>query len=492
MYAMPAASPLHEDLSRLASALEGLDLRAAAIFADELVAERGRLARAIRSYLIPRLSEADRPMTVVVTGPTGSGKSTLVNSLIGMDLAETGALRPTTRTPLVVTTAPHAERFQGLGGVRCHVATARTPILTRMALVDTPDIDSTSVGHRAMAEALVDSADVVIFVTSALRYADRVPWEVLRRAADRGCPVISVLNRLSAASAGAAIDYGSRLARAGIDTEIVRIPEQRPGSGSARIPAVVVRELSRRLYELADGVEGRPIAMRVATTLLGDVSRLGEALDGLARLVSRRHDQIDSIVISSAAGVELDGIIDDLEAPAPRRGRLRRLLRLRPPALPEPLLASWLEVVAARLSSRVEADLRATARRIDDALPFLIGGAVTEPARVTLATAVHGWLANVRRVTEGMPARDRNAATAQLVRRALGSGDEGRHEALGPREAHLAEAARADLERRLSVAFSQLAVIASAILEARAPAPDASSLDELVVLANARLAFVDA
>ncbi|MBW3667550.1 MAG: hypothetical protein KY394_08165, partial [Actinobacteria bacterium] len=171
---------------------------------------------------------------------------------------------------------------------------------------------------------------------------------------------------------------------------------------------------------------------------------------------------------------------------------LRRLLRLRPRALPEPLLVSWLEVVAARLSSRVEADLRATARRIDEALPFLVGGAVSEPARVTLATAVHGWLANVRRVTEGMPARDRNAATAQLVRRALGSGDEGRHGALGPREGHLAAGARADLERRLSVAFSQLAVIASAILEAKAPAPDASSLDELVVLANARLAFVDA
>lgn len=491
MFAVSATSPLHEDLSRLASELETLDLRAASLFAEDLVAERDRLAGAIRNYLIPRLTEADRPMTVVVTGPTGSGKSTIVNSLLGMDVAETGALRPTTKTPLVVTTATHAERLQDLGGVRSHVTSARTPILSRMALVDTPDIDSTSIDHRAMAEALVDSADVVVFVTSALRYADRVPWEVLRRAADRGAPVISVLNRLSAASAGAAIDYGSRLARAGIDTDIVSIPEQRPGSGSVRIPPVAVRELSRRLYAISDDMDGRPIGMKVAATLLDDVSRLAHGLSGLARLISRQRSQIEATV-ASAAGVELDGIIEDLDLPTRPGGIVRRLLRLRPRGLPESALSAWLGAVSARLASHVETDLRAAARKLEEGLSFAVAGAVTEPALVTLATAIRGWLLGVGRVTEGMPRRDRHAATAHLVWRALGSGDGSRDEVLGAMEARLAEYLRADLERRLSVAFSQLAVVASAVLEARAPAPNASRLDQLVTLVNARLAFVDA
>lgn len=492
MFAVPAASSLHDDLSRLASELETIDLRASALFAVDLVVERDRLARALRNYLIPRLSEADRPMTVVVTGPTGAGKSTIVNSLLGMDVAETGALRPTTKTPLVATTAPYAERFQDLGGVKCHVTTARTPILGRMALVDTPDIDSTSIDHRVMAEALIDSADVVVFVTSALRYADRVPWEVLRRAADRGAPVISVLNRLSASSAGASIDYGSRLARAGIDTVIVSIPEQRPGSGSVRIPAVAVRELSRRLYAISDEMEGRPIGMKVAATLLDDVTHLAEGLSGLAGLIARQRSQIEATVSSAAAGVELEGIIDDLGLPTRPAGMVRRLLRLRPRALPELDLSAWLGAVSARLAAHVETDLRAAASSLGESLPFAVAGVVTEPALVTLATAIKGWLVGVGRVTEGMPRRDRNAATAHLVWRALASGDRNGGEVLGPMETRLAEYLRADLERRLSVAFSQLAVVASAVLEARVPAPDASMLDELVTRVNARLAFVDA
>lgn len=484
---MSAASPHHGDLSRLASALEELDLRGSSLFADELVSERDRLAGAIRNYLIPRLSEPDRPMTVVVTGPTGSGKSTIVNSLAGIDVAETGALRPTTKTPLVVTTAENVGRLRELGGVRCHVATARTPLLNRMALVDTPDIDSTSVSHRAMAEALIDTADVVIFVTSALRYADRVPWEVLRRAHERGSPVISVLNRLSPASAGAAIDYGSRLARAGIDTEIVRIQEQRHGS----IPAKAVQDLSSRLYAISDGMAGRPVSMKVAATVLADISRLAESLTGLSRLIAQQHRSIETTVSTAASILDLDGLIEDLGLPGRRGSRLRRLLRLPPPALAEAELSSWLEIVVARLSASVGSELRATARALDASLPFPVADTATEPALVTLATAIHGWLAGVRRVTEGMPRRQKHLPTAWLVWAALGSAAAGPG-ALGSREAHLGEAVRADLDRRLAVAFSQLGVIASAILQVRAPRPDPAGLEELVTGANARLAFVDA
>ena len=43
-----------------------------------------------------------------------------------------------------------------------------------------------------MAETMIDNADIVVYVSSALRYADLVPWEVLRRAHSRGVPVIQV------------------------------------------------------------------------------------------------------------------------------------------------------------------------------------------------------------------------------------------------------------------------------------------------------------
>ena len=65
-----------------------------------------RLRRAISDqlddYLLPRLRQVDAPLLAVVGGPTGAGKSTLVNSLVGAQVSAAGVLRPTTRAPVLV------------------------------------------------------------------------------------------------------------------------------------------------------------------------------------------------------------------------------------------------------------------------------------------------------------------------------------------------------------------------------------------------------
>lgn len=53
-------------------------------------------------YIIPKLSSLDAPLTVVVGGSTGAGKSTLVNTLIGEPVTRSGAIRPTTRQPVLL------------------------------------------------------------------------------------------------------------------------------------------------------------------------------------------------------------------------------------------------------------------------------------------------------------------------------------------------------------------------------------------------------
>jgi hypothetical protein len=50
----------------------------------------------------PRLASLDAPLLAVVGGSTGSGKSTLVNSLVGSVVSAPGVLRPTTRSPVLV------------------------------------------------------------------------------------------------------------------------------------------------------------------------------------------------------------------------------------------------------------------------------------------------------------------------------------------------------------------------------------------------------
>src|SRR5690606_2197960 len=67
-----------------------------------------------------------------------------------------------------------------------------------LALLDAPDIDSVVTQNRALGERLLAAADLWIFVTSAARYADAVPWELLTAAARRRAAVAVVLDRVPA------------------------------------------------------------------------------------------------------------------------------------------------------------------------------------------------------------------------------------------------------------------------------------------------------
>jgi len=206
-----------------------------------------RAVRTIRSFIIPRLSKGSRPLTVVFAGPTGAGKSTLLNSVAGADLSATGPLRPTTTLPRAYALVGTVANQVVVDGVRCEVVAGRAPVLKTMTLVDSPDIDSTATEHRAVAETLIDNADLVVFVTSAMRYGDRLPWEVLRRAKSRGAPVICVLNRIRANSEGVVHDYRRMLDAEGMGRELVAIGEHHLAQGVGRIPSGSVRRLRREL-----------------------------------------------------------------------------------------------------------------------------------------------------------------------------------------------------------------------------------------------------
>ena len=59
------------------------------------------LIHQLEDYILPRYASLDAPLLAVVGGPTGSGKSLLVNSLIREHVASSSAIRPTTRRPLL-------------------------------------------------------------------------------------------------------------------------------------------------------------------------------------------------------------------------------------------------------------------------------------------------------------------------------------------------------------------------------------------------------
>ena len=162
----------------------------------------------LEDYVIPRLMTIDAPLLTVVGGSTGAGKSTLVNSLVGTRVTEPGVLRPTTRSPVLVhhpddahwfgqdRILPDLERTDRPTGdpAAIQLVPAET-VPAGLAILDAPDIDSVEERNRTLAAQLLAAADLWLFVTSAARYADQVPWGFLKQAADRSTAVAIVLDR---------------------------------------------------------------------------------------------------------------------------------------------------------------------------------------------------------------------------------------------------------------------------------------------------------
>ncbi|MBX6167731.1 MAG: ABC transporter [Thermobispora bispora] len=254
-------------------------------------------------YLLPRLAALDAPLLAVVGGSTGAGKSTLVNSLAGADVTEPGVLRPTTLAPTLVAnpadaewfTAPHIlpklPRVTGPGRVEpgtLRIATAdRLP--PGLALLDAPDIDSVVTANRELAAELLAAADLWLFITTAARYADEVPWSFLRTARDRCTACAIILQRVPYDAEGPVTADLRRLITANglAGTPLFTVPELALPSERARLPGYAVQPISDWLTGLAADAGSRAAVVR--KTLNGALDSLAVRLPALADAVDRQR-----------------------------------------------------------------------------------------------------------------------------------------------------------------------------------------------------------
>ena len=308
---------LPDELGRLRDDLGAVRLDLAVPGADEARRARDDLVAQVDDYLLPRLAQMDAPALIVVGGSTGAGKSTLLNSLLGSVVSPAGVLRPTTRAPVL---AFHPDDLQWFESPRVLPGLARasggeaqpgtlqlasTDSLPQgLALLDSPDIDSVLAENRALANQLLAAADGWLFITTAARYADAVPWEFLRAARDRGTTLSLVLNRVPE-DAGREVSAHLRqmLEKEGLpEAEVLVVPEV--PLVEELIPAPALAPVRAWLDDLSADAQAR--AALVRRTLRG----------ALASLPARAAVVENAVVQQLSAAAELRAEVDAAYAAA--------------------------------------------------------------------------------------------------------------------------------------------------------------------------------
>lgn len=407
-------------------------------------ANRDELLAQLDDYLLPRLREPDAPLLAVVGGSTGAGKSTLVNSLVGRPVSEAGVLRPTTRTPVLVC---HPEDHHWFSEMRV------LPDLTRvwgpdeesdelppagdhparvlrvesadtlprgLALLDAPDIDSLVADNRLLAAELICAADVWIMVTTAARYADAVPWHLLRTAKEYDAALVTVLDRVPhQVVSEVSRQYGALLTKAGLgDVPRFTVPELPESAwGAGLLPASAVAPLKNWLVHHAQDPAARQHVM--ARTAYGLLDSLKSRMPGLANAAAAQHAAAVRLIsaVDAAYDSEHARVRDRLQSGAVLAGDALKRWRAFPlDCTPGELL----DALVASLAALLLCSVTAADERIDEAWrrepagadPALAAGESTaESTEHRIGVAVRRWRRELEEYAED-EVRELERATA--------------------------------------------------------------------------------
>lgn len=179
-------TPLDDERrSLLAAARSGLSALATFLASGEAPADdQEALARSVE--------QLDDLFLLVVVGEFNSGKSALINALLGMRLLEEG-VTPTTSLVGLVRHGPEAARDTIGPGLERISAPAE--LLRSVAVVDTPGTNAVLREHEALSRRFAPRADMVLFLTSADRPFAESERAFLQTIREWGKQVVVVVNK---------------------------------------------------------------------------------------------------------------------------------------------------------------------------------------------------------------------------------------------------------------------------------------------------------
>ena len=138
------------------------------------------------------LFHTNHPFLMVIAGPFGSGKSSVINALLGEEVMEVGPI-PTTDHIVILRKGPDIQRTRA-GDVE--TVFHPSPLLANLSLVDTPGLESVFRTHDEVTRRFLHRADVVVLVMIATQVLTASNLEYLQELKAYGKRVIVVVNQV--------------------------------------------------------------------------------------------------------------------------------------------------------------------------------------------------------------------------------------------------------------------------------------------------------
>ena len=130
---------------------------------------RGLLRRLLGRVQTLRV-RLESPLVLATFGGTGTGKSTLVNALIGQEVSRSGRQRPTTTRPILIAHPETELEPLNLPLDDFEIKQVDSPVLRDIVVIDCPDPDtaeSDSAGsNTAILRQMLPHCDVLLYVST--------------------------------------------------------------------------------------------------------------------------------------------------------------------------------------------------------------------------------------------------------------------------------------------------------------------------------------
>lgn len=139
------------------------------------------------------LFHADHPFLIVLVGPFSSGKSSILNALLGeTEMLPIGPV-PTTDRITILRYGDQPQRMTS--GAEVDTLLYPSPLLQKVSLVDTPGLESIFQRHEEITRKFLHRSDVVLLVMLATQAMTARNLEYLQTLREYGKKVILVINQ---------------------------------------------------------------------------------------------------------------------------------------------------------------------------------------------------------------------------------------------------------------------------------------------------------